>query len=112
MKQFKVNKIGAVSMMLFCLILVLGAVNDTHAAVIGFEEIYPGLNKSTTNSMPANYIGFNWSNTFCLMTKEYAATGTSGVGYRKGMIGNVVAYTSGAAGANKVEMSGSVHLTV
>ena len=104
MKRSNLNKIEVVSIITFCLIIVFVAVDHTYATVIGFEDLYPVLDKNSTNATPANYAGFNWSSHFRLMTREYAMTST-GVGYTNGMIGNVVAYTSGSAGTNSVEMS-------
>jgi hypothetical protein len=104
MKRSNLGKIEVVSIITLCLILAFTAIDNTYAAVIGFEDLYPVLDKSATNAIPAGYAGFNWSSRFRLMTREYAAAST-GVGYTNGMIGNVVAYTSGAAGANSVEMS-------
>lgn len=89
------------------LAMVIGFVSHASAAMVDFENLYPGLNKNATNAIPDNYAGFNWSSHFRLMTLEYATTATTGVGYKNGMSGNVVAYTSGAAGTNTVEMSSS-----
>lgn len=86
------------------LAMVIGFVSHASAATVNFENLYPSLSKTTTNAMPNNYAGVNWSSSFRLMTREYS---TTGLGYKNGMSGNVVAYTSGAAGANAVEMSSS-----
>lgn len=104
MKRSKTNKISIT----FCLIILSICVNFAFATVVGFEDLYSGLSKSSTNLMPANYAGYSWSSTFRLMTEEYATTSTSGVGYSKGMFGNVVGYTSGPAGSNRVEISSAV----
>lgn len=99
MKRSVLNKINVI------LYVILSAgVNVTFGTVFGFEDIYSSLSKSSTNLMPSNYAGYSWSNTFRLMTKEYAMSNTSGVGYSKGMIGQVVGYTSGPAGSNRVEI--------
>lgn len=74
---------------------------------IDFENLYPVLDKTATNAIPANYSGFQWSSTFRVMTKEYATAYTSGIGYKNGMLGNVVGYTSGPEGSNRVELSSS-----
>jgi hypothetical protein len=103
MKRSNLNKIGAASIITFGLI-TLFAVNRTYAAVIGFEDLYAAMDKYSTPAIPANYAGFNWTSHFRYMSREYAMTST-GVGYTQGMIGSVIAYTSGAAGTNSVEMS-------
>lgn len=85
--------------------VIIGIVSQASVAMVDFENLYPALNKNSTTTIPNNYAGFTWSSHFCLMTREYATTGTTGVGYKNGMLGNVVAYTAGAAGTNTVEMS-------
>jgi len=90
---------------LVLLVLEVCFISPAQAVTISFENIYSSLNKENTNPIPANYAGLSWSSKFRLITIEYTENVTSGIGYRNGRMGNVVAYTSGAAGSNFVELS-------
>ncbi|MBN1125536.1 MAG: hypothetical protein JXA82_11045 [Sedimentisphaerales bacterium] len=87
---------------------LLPVISYANPIIIDFENTHSLLKSNQTNAIPTAYAGFNWSGNFRLMTSDYNQSTKRNSGYENGLVGTVVAYTSGRAGVNTVQFNGPV----